>query len=172
MMEDVWNESEGMRVREDGVGVSKNDVVSGTKLEVKNVRVVLGPRLVDSEMLDCTNVVDGVIATKMGVEDWNVEDKVTVNSGVKGGESVLVISTKEEVGSSISNDDDVSASNVVRDGIKGENDGLGVVIIKLLGSGDASVVVGVTRGVNDGVSAVTEGATIVELEEKNKTVED
>ena len=68
MMEDVWNESKGVRVREDGVGVSKNDVVSGTKLEVKNVLVVLGLRPVDSEMLDCTNVVDGVIS-KMGVED-------------------------------------------------------------------------------------------------------
>ena len=68
MMADVWNESERVRVREDGVGVSKNDVVSGTKLEVKNVLVVLGLRLVNSEMLDCTNVVDGVIS-KMGVED-------------------------------------------------------------------------------------------------------
>ena len=41
-------------------------MVSGTKLEVENVLIVLGPRL---KMLDCTNVVDGVISMKMGVDD-------------------------------------------------------------------------------------------------------
>jgi hypothetical protein len=44
-------------------------VLSGTKLEVENVLVVLGLRLVDSEMLDDTILVDGVISMKIGVED-------------------------------------------------------------------------------------------------------
>ena len=67
-MEDVWKENEGVGISsggEDGVGDSKTDVVSGTKLE-ESVRVVLGLRLVDSEMLDDT---DGVLTVMVLTDD-------------------------------------------------------------------------------------------------------
>ena len=93
-------------------------------------------------------------------------DGVRVNDGVNRVADVLVISTKDEVGSNIPNDDGVSASKVVRDGTNDEN-GLEVVVTKL-GTAEASVVDGVTRGENDGVTE----AGIAELVEKNITVGD
>ena len=93
-------------------------------------------------------------------------DGVRVNDGVNRVADVLVISTKDEVGSNIPNDDGVSASKVVRDGTNDEN-GLEVVVTEL-DTAEASVVEGVTRGEND---AVTE-AGIAELVEKNITVGD
>jgi hypothetical protein len=95
-----------------------------------------------------------------------VGDGVRVNDGVNRVADVLVISTKDEVGSNISNDDGVSASKVVRDGTNDEN-GLEVVVTEL-DTAEASVVEGVTRGEND---AVTE-AGIAELVEKTITVGD